>query len=89
MVAGHKTGTVRRKCDAKREPLHRKCFWTRVAGHKTLTVQQKCRAPGQPPRIPKASMWYESDTRTGQGWAEEDDFEVIRGAAIEVDMALG
>ena len=43
----------------------------------------------QPSRIPKSSMPYHSDTVTGRGLAEEDDFEVVRGAAIEVDMALG
>ena len=34
-------------------------------------------------------MMYDSDIVTGRGLAEEDDFEVVRGAAIEVDTALG
>ena len=43
----------------------------------------------QPSRIPKSSMPYHSDTVTGRGLAEEDDFEVVRGAAIDADTYLG
>ena len=32
---------------------------------------------------------YGSDIVTGRGLAEEDDFEVVRGAAIDADTYLG
>ena len=34
-------------------------------------------------------MMYDSDIVTGRGLAEEDDFEVVRGAAIDADTYLG
>ena len=34
-------------------------------------------------------MMYDSDIVTGRSRTVQDDFEVVRGAAIEVDMALG
>ena len=33
-------------------------------------------------------MSYESDTVTGRGLAEVDDFENVRGAAVEADTYL-
>ena len=39
--------------------------------------------------IPKSSMSYHSAAAMGRGLAEEDDFEVVRGAAIDADTYLG
>ena len=46
---------------------------------------QEIAASAQPSRIPKASMWYDRDIVTGRGLTEVDDFEVVRGAAVEAD----
>ena len=43
----------------------------------------------QPSRIPKSSMSYHSAAAMGRGLVEEDDFEVVRGAAIDADTYLG
>ena len=50
---------------------------------------QKIAVSAQPSRIPKASMWYDRDIVTGRGLTEVDDFEVVRGAAVEADTDLG
>ena len=46
-------------------------------------------SPGQPSRIRKSSIPYHSDMVADRGLAEEDDFEVVRGAAIDADTYLG
>ena len=34
-------------------------------------------------------MWYDRDIVTGRGLTEVDDFELVRGAAVEADTDLG
>ena len=61
----------------------------RILNHENVNRPAEMKSLGQPSRIRKSSMPYHNATVTGRGLAEEDDFEVVRGAAIEVDTALG
>ena len=72
--------------NAKCKPFTRN---TQSSGSQNANRPAEMKSPGQPSRILKSSMPYHNATVTGRGLAEEDDFEVVRGAAIEVDMALG
>ena len=83
----HEMPTVQQKCimlgNTKREPF--------VGNSVTQNVNRpaEIQSPGQPSRIRKSSIPYHSDMVAGRGLAEEDDFEVIRGAAIDADTYLG
>ena len=72
--------------NAKCKPFSRN---TPSSGSQNVNRPAEMKSPGQPSRIRKSSVPYHSATVTGRGLAEEDDFEVVREAAIEVDMALG
>ena len=59
-------------------------FWVHFGAGVCLVGAERSEAAWeQPSRIPKASMWYDSDTVAGRGLSEVDDFEVIREAAVE------
>ena len=74
----HKTWEVGQKCLTSTQFLaNTHCF------------EHPRTASEQPSRIPKSSMPYHSATATGRGLAEVDDFEIVRGAAIDADTYLG
>ena len=72
--------------NAKCKPFTRN---TQSSGSQNANRPAEMKSPGQPSRILKSSVPYHSATVTGRGLAEEDDFEVIRGAAIDADTNLG
>ena len=82
--------TVEQKCimvgNAKRGPFDRNAPFS---GSQNANRSAEMQSLGQPSRIPKSSMPYDSDTVTGRGLAEVDDFEIVRGAAIDADSHLG
>ena len=59
------------------------------SGAQNVNRPAEMKSPGQPSRIRKSSVPYHSAIVTGRGLAEEDDFEVVRGAAIDADTYLG
>ena len=86
----HKMPTVQQKYimfgNAKCKPFNRN---TQSSGSQNANRPAEMKSLGQPSRILKSSVPYHSATVTGRGLAEEDDFEVIRGAAIDADTYLG
>ena len=86
----HKMPTVQQKYimfgNAKCKPFTRN---TQSSGSQNANRPAEMKSPGQPSRILKSSVPYHSATVTGRGLAEEDDFEVIRRAAIDADAYLG
>ena len=72
--------------NAKCKPFSRN---TQYSGSQNANRPAEMKSPGQPSRILKSSVPYHSATVTGRGLAEEDDFEVVRGAAIDADTHLG
>ena len=86
----HKMPTVQQKYimlgNAKCKPFSRN---TQSSGSQNANRPAEMKSPGQPSRIRKSSVPYHSAIVTGRGLAEEDDFEVIRGAAIDADTYLG
>ena len=66
-----------------------KCLASASFLAKTDGLEQPRAALDQPSRIPKSSMPYHSDMATGRGLAEVDNFENVRGAAVEADTYLG
>ena len=62
---------------------------TPSSGSQNADRPAEMKSPGQPSRIRKSSVPYHSATVTGRGLAEEDDFEVVRRAAIDADTYLG
>ena len=82
--------TVEQKCimvgNAKRGPFDRNAPFS---GSQNANRPAEIQSSGQPSRIPILYMMYDSDIVTGRGLAEEDDFEVVRGAAIDADTYLG
>ena len=86
----HEMPTVQQKCIMlgilKCKPFSKNAPSSRAQNANRLAEMKSL---GQPSRIRKSPMPYHSATVTGRGLAQEDDFEVVRGAAIEVDTALG
>ena len=86
----HEMPTVQQKCIMlgilKCKPFSKNAPSSRAQNANRLAEMKSL---GQPSRIRKSSMPYHNATVTGRGLAEEDDFEVVRRAAIDADTYLG